>query len=150
MNELTLPPGAPDPDPEAERTRLLARADRLRRRLLTAVSILDRRRHDLFDVKGQIRRHKTALLVAGGVVVVVVAIALRPRRQPTRLEDLRTRGAALRRAWQHPERVASTRPTTSLWSEIGRKALLAVVGAAVLGPLQRQIQAALVKGKTSR
>ena len=78
--------------------------DAMRRQLDELVMELDRRRHELFDWRLQLRRHARALaLIAGGIVVVVgigvgVSVA-RSRRQHTlaaRLAELADRGERLR------------------------------------------------------
>lgn len=93
-------------------SRVSAEIDGLRGELGTLVAELDRRRHELFDVGLQVRRHPvavaiaaaTAALVLGGLVAVMVR-GRRDRRRPT----VRAREArrALARLLDHPDRVAA-------------------------------------------
>jgi hypothetical protein len=102
--------------------------DRIRSDLASTVGELGRRRHDLLDVRGQVRRHPVSLtlvavallaLAAGGVAL---AVTRRRRRQalPARLERLRE---ALGRMVDQPKRVATD-------PGVGRKIVAAAGGAA--------------------
>jgi hypothetical protein len=86
--------------------------EQIRGNLGGMVSELDRRRHDLFDVRKQLSRHAIPLALTGlallGVAVGGVALAARRRRQR---EAFGARLVRLRRAFARmidkPERVAS-------------------------------------------
>jgi hypothetical protein len=96
--------------------------DAVRRQLDELVMELDRRRHELFDWRLQMRRHARALaLIAGGIIVVVgmgVGVSMaRSRRQHTlaaHLAELADRGERLRRALgriiDDPDRLAPKEP----------------------------------------
>ena len=103
-------------DAEAtDRHSLEAQADEVRAQLATTLERLERKRHDLVhlaDVPAQIEEHAVpiaagaavALVVAGALVswAVVRVVHAPERRRHERIE-------ALRRAWQHPERVGRQR-----------------------------------------
>ena len=87
----------------------------VRQRLDATIRELDRRRHDAFDVKTQIRRH--AVPVIGGVVAFAAAVAavtwwavrrrVRRHQLVPRLHRLRM---ALGRMVEKPDRVARENP----------------------------------------
>lgn len=92
--------------------RVSGEIETLRQELGTLVAELDRRRHQLTDVRGQLRRHPAVVLaVAGGAALLVgglLAVSLRSRRQHHR-PAVRVREArrALARLLDHPQRVAA-------------------------------------------
>ena len=102
--------------------------ERIRDELATTVGELDRRRHELFDVRGQLRRHPVPIVLIGAALLAVAAsgIALavsrgrRRQRLPARLERLQE---ALQRMVAKPNRVATD-------PGVGRKILAAAGGAA--------------------
>jgi len=85
-------------------------ANETRDRLMRTVEELDRRRHELTNVRLQLRKH---LVLAGAVVVVTLGgllfVTLR-RVFATPEQKRHARWLALRRAWDHPERVGRRRP----------------------------------------
>lgn len=86
--------------------------DSLRRDLGRLVSELDRRRHELLDVRGQLRKHPRvvigaaagAALLLGGLVAVAVGNRRRHARPSVRAAEARR---ALARLLDHPDRVAA-------------------------------------------
>jgi hypothetical protein len=108
--------------------RVSGEIDSLRGELGALVSELDRRRHELFDLRLQARRHPAALAVAAGVAALLVgglvALSLRAR-QARRRPTARAREAhqALSRLLAHPHRVAAE-------PNVGAKLLVAVGTAA--------------------
>jgi hypothetical protein len=89
---------------ELEREANVARA-----RLLGAIDALERRRHDIFDWKLQVRTHSTEIALTAGAIVVGFAVTAGAAkyRSTLRREKLRAaRWRAIKRSWQHPERVA--------------------------------------------
>jgi hypothetical protein len=111
-----------------EREQVEATADRLRDELLLTLEELERRRERALDVKYQLQQalhqNRELLFKVGGAVLVLVGLsagysAWRSRRR----EELlwKRRGGALRRAWEHPERLASTAEERPLGIELGRK-----------------------------
>jgi len=92
--------------------RVVSDIDRLRGELGRLVSELDRRRHEAFDVKLQIRKHplaavlavSAAALVVGGLVAIAVRRRRRERGPVHRAREVR---GALARLLDHPDRVAA-------------------------------------------
>ncbi len=106
-------------------------ADRLRDELLLTIEELDRRRERAMDVKYQVRQlvdqNRDLLLKAGGVALglLVVGMGYSWWRERHREELLwQHRRQALRRAWEHPDRVASHAEERPLAIELGRKLVL--------------------------
>ncbi len=100
-----------DGSPEDVR-RVSGEIDVLRRDLGSIVAELDRRRHEMLDVRLQARRHPVVVVIAaGGAALVVgglVALAIRQsreRRRPTR--RVREARRAIARLLDHPHRVAA-------------------------------------------
>jgi hypothetical protein len=110
-----------------------ARAEReveeVRDRLTGIARELDRRRHATFDLRGQLRRHGTAIgisaatlaLLVGGSLGVGLWLKARRARALSRARRLR---AAVARMVAHPDDVA--RPTPN----VGKKVLGAIISAA--------------------
>lgn len=92
--------------------RVSGEIDTLRQELGRLVAELDRRRHDLLDVRLQVRKHPGIVLAAAGAAALLlgglVGMAVRKRRQHAR-PTTRAREArrALARLLDHPERVAA-------------------------------------------
>lgn len=92
--------------------RVSGEIDTLRNELGRLVAELDRRRHELTDVKLQIRKHPAVVIVAAGAAALIlgglVGMAIRNRRQHAR-PTIRARDTrrALSRLIDHPERVAA-------------------------------------------
>lgn len=86
--------------------------DRLRGDLANTVGELDRRRHDLLDVRGQLRRHPGPIVLAAAALLALaaggIALAVTRRRHKqqlaARFERLRE---ALGRMVAQPKRVAT-------------------------------------------
>lgn len=125
-------------------------ADRLRDGLLTTLKELDRRRQRATDLRYQVQQHRTALvLTAGGVVAVVgslVALAqVRGRRRYHHRFQRRWEG--LRRAWEHPDRVATQADEAPFLGQLMKKLVLAV-GVAFGTQLIKRSAVKLVPAKT--
>lgn len=130
--------------PETEPTRedLEANANALRSRLARTLESLDRRRHDLFNVKVQAARHPFltvglgALGLASAVGAAGAAYLLhRHSRQQLPAERLR----ALTRIWQHPKRVARFSKGT-VAGDIARSVLVSAVSFGISELLQRAVR----------
>jgi hypothetical protein len=104
--------GAEQPAPDDQAEALAEDIEQIRGRLGGMVSELDHRRHDLFDLRKQLRRHAVPLVLTGlallGLAAGGTALAARRRRQR---ETLGARSRRLRQALARmidkPERVAS-------------------------------------------
>src|SRR5688500_560634 len=108
--DKTTPPG----DVEAE-------LDRTRRRLGELLDELGRRRHELGDVRLQLRRHAVSIALAAGgaaaLIAVAIGAAVRRRRHRSGLRERAHRlRVALHRAVAHPERVAREKP--AIWKKV--------------------------------
>ncbi|HMI84045.1 MAG TPA: hypothetical protein VK550_08115 [Polyangiaceae bacterium] len=115
-------------DGEAQPERLEREVEEIRDNISGIVGELDRRGHELFDWRSQLRKH--ALLIAaigasclvGFGVTVAMGVANRRRRNRPLAKARRLR-EALSRMIAHPELVAQPRPSVS------RKAISAAVSA---------------------
>lgn len=98
--------------PGGEVQRVSDEIETLRAELGSLVSELDRRRHELVDVRLQLRRHPGVVLAAAGVAALLlggaVAVSVRNRRRRAR-PAFRAQEArrALARLLDHPHRVAA-------------------------------------------
>jgi hypothetical protein len=102
----------------------------IRENITGIVGELDRRRHDLFDWRLQLRKHGPVLaaVTAGWMLAIGMTMAIgasKRRRRNRPLEKARRLREALSRMVAHPELVAQPQPG------IGRKVLAAAVSATV-------------------
>lgn len=124
-------------------------ADRIRGELVSTLRELDRRRQRVFDVRSQLKEH-WPLLAAGtlGVLALGAGVALTVssisrRRAGKRIGRERLQG--LLRAWQHPDRLAHTRPAKQPFAlELAKKVVLTVAGVAA-GKLAQQASRTLLQ-----
>ena len=101
------------------------------------VSELDHRRHEVFALRRQIRRHPLYLAIAGvavlGLVGAAVALAVdRRHRQRSALARMHRLRGAFGRMADHPERVARETP------DVARK-VAGAAGAAIASALARKL-----------
>jgi len=94
---------------EGARPELEREANVVRARLLGTIDQLERRRHELLDLKLHLRRHPGQVVSAlGGLFIGIGATAgvllYRQSRHERRVRQERLR--ALLRLWKHPERIA--------------------------------------------
>jgi hypothetical protein len=112
--EKEAPPVAPVPPPPAEKAAELEKEiEGIRGKLDGMVGELDRRRHELFDVKAQLRRHAVPLVAVAvallGIAGGGIALGLSRRRRQQRLGARLTRlQEAMRRMIAKPNQVATT------------------------------------------
>jgi cation diffusion facilitator CzcD-associated flavoprotein CzcO len=102
-------------------------ADRIRDELLLTLEELDRRRTRVMDVRYQASRHQDLIVGVAITAAVLTGIGLgvaiyRARHREEILA--RHRAKAVRRAWQHPDRVASSAEQRPLPVELGRKLII--------------------------
>jgi ElaB/YqjD/DUF883 family membrane-anchored ribosome-binding protein len=129
-----------DGAPESVR-RVSGEIDGLRDELGAIVAELDRRRHELFDLRLQLRRHPTVVVASAGAAALLLGGLLarsvrarRARRRPAaRAREARR---ALVRLLDHPHRVAAE-------PRVGVK-ILAAVGTAAGSVLARRAVELLV------
>jgi hypothetical protein len=127
--------------PQADRDHLEAEANVARARLVRTLGALDRRRHELADVRLQVRRHAGGVMLAAGVVVGAVGLAVaidvvRARRRAERRP--RARLELLRRLWRRPEELA---PAPSFWGTLARRLALTALGALASQLAKREAKA---------
>ncbi|TMB09304.1 MAG: hypothetical protein E6J66_14980 [Deltaproteobacteria bacterium] len=110
--------------------------EHLRRRLDRSLAELDRRRHELTDVKLQMRKHPVAFIGAGAVLVLMLggvgyAVYRSRKRQelPAKAKRLRI---AIGRAVDAPEKVARGEPP--VWEKIA-----AAVGTTIAVSLTKKL-----------
>jgi hypothetical protein len=131
------------PDGEASPGRLEGNVESLRSDLGDLIAELDRRRHEAFDVKAQLRKHPTALAVAGvaaaaivGGIVAWTVHARHEREKP--LNKARRARRAVQRLMQDPEHMARE-------PSVGEKVLAAAGTAAASLLVKRMIDAYVPK-----
>lgn len=134
MNEQDQKGGGHITASMSDREKVEKTADRLRDELLLTLEELDRRRERAMDVRYQLRhfveQNRDLLLKVGGATVALLVVGAgysmwRARHR----EELvwKHRAQALRRAWEHPDRVASHAEERPIGIELGRKLVLIFV-----------------------
>ncbi|MFL5350098.1 MAG: hypothetical protein ACJ8AT_35420 [Hyalangium sp.] len=118
-------------------------ADRIRDELLLTLEELDRRRHRTLDVHYQAARHRDlivgAAITAAVLTGVGVGIAMwRARHREQILARHRLR--ALKRAWEHPDRLASSAEERPLGVQMGRKLVMIFVTALATNIAKNSVQ----------
>jgi hypothetical protein len=134
-NPERMPAAEHKPDGEQERiTKGLSdreqverTADRIRDELLLTLEELDRRRDRVLDVRYQALRHRDFLVGVAITAAVLTGVGLgvavwRARHRQQILA--RHRLKAVKRAWQHPDRLASSAEQRPLPVELGRKLVI--------------------------
>ncbi|HEX8824946.1 MAG TPA: hypothetical protein VF794_33830 [Archangium sp.] len=131
MSEQEGKGGGPITARLSDREQVEKTADRLRDELLLTLEELERRRERAFDMRYQVQHvleKNQDLLVkvgaaAGALLVVSVGVSWwRARHREELLWKHRAR--AVRRAWEHPDRVASHAEERPVPCELGRKLVL--------------------------
>jgi len=140
------------------RRELLERsANRTREQLVETLSALDHRRHELTDVKGQVKKqvheHAAPIAIGAGAVIATLGtvIGLSIYHLATRRERVRReRWRALSRIWEHPERLARKNPPKgTLASDIGRKVVASAMTFAAIELAKRAVKGALPAGEST-
>lgn len=116
-----------DPGSKHAREQVEKTADRIRDELMLTLEELDRRRDRVMDVRYQASQHQElikaaaiAALVVTGVGVGVALWRLRYRRH--HLAERRVK--AVRRAWNHPDRLATRAEQRPFAVELGKKLIM--------------------------
>ncbi len=121
-------------------------ADRIRDELLLTLEELERRRERALDVRYHALRHRDLLVGAAAAALVLAGtgVGLAAWRRYHREHILaKKRRRALRRAWAHPDRVASRAEQRPLAVELGRKLVL-IFAAALASAVAKNSAAVLV------
>jgi hypothetical protein len=136
------------PAPTGEKVEALQREiEVIRNGLDGMVGELDRRRHTLFDVRSQLRRHTVPLIAVAaallGIVAGGIALGVAQRRRRARLGARLTRlQQALRRMIDKPARVANT-PT------VGQR-IIGAGGAAAASAIGKRVAGNLLRDRAAR
>jgi hypothetical protein len=129
-------------DPEDQADQAEREVERTRDRLTGIVRELDRRRHAVFDLRGQLRRHGLAVGLSAGTAALLIAgsvwlgVWLKARRARPVARARRLRMAVARMV-AHPDDVA--RPTP----HVGKK-VLGAFGSAAAGVLAKTLAQRLI------
>ena len=138
----------PGPAPTSENVEALQREiESIRTGLDGMVGELDRRRHTLFDLRSQLRRHAIPLVALGaallGIAAGGIALGVSHRRRRARLGPRLGRfQEALRRMVDQPGRVASS-------PGVGRK-IIGAGGAAAASVLAKRLAGSLFRDGRAR
>ena len=135
-------------DEEQQPERLEREVENIRDNMSDIVGELDRRRHELFDWRSQLRKHGLLLAAVGvgWVLAFSVTLAIRSakrRRENRPLAKARRLRAAVSRMIAHPELVAQPQPSVT------KKALAAAASATmtvVARTLTEQLASSLQSG----
>jgi hypothetical protein len=130
------------------RDELTRQANLVRTKLLHTVEQLDHRRHEVLDLRLQLRRHLRDLAIVGGILLVATSagVALAVQRIANAAQRRRRgRWILARDLWRHPDR-AMRGERRSFLGQVLRSLALTVVTAAVTIPARRLV-AELVAGK---
>ncbi len=111
-------------------------ANRIRDGLNRTLQELDWRLHVATDLRFQLMTHRGLVAVIGGGAVALLAVgltleALRERRARRPWVLRRRRVEGFKRAWRHPERLASRARERPLPAALGRRVVRASFGAFV-------------------
>jgi hypothetical protein len=140
----------------SEREKVERTADRIRDELLLTIEELDRRRERAMDVKYQLRhfleqnREMLGWVAGGAVALVGLSVGLSLWRARHHEEVLmRRRRLALRRAWEHPERLATGKKQQPFALELGQRLVL-IFGTALATSLAKNAVQSLVPPKQEK
>jgi hypothetical protein len=124
----------------SERERVQQHADRIREELMLTLEELEKRRERAFDWRYQAQLHRDDLVKAGLAVVGMAAAVtglLIWRARHRRHLVARRRWEGLKRAWEHPERLATGAQDRPFTVEMGEK-LVTIFGGALATALARR------------
>jgi hypothetical protein len=139
----------------SDREKVEKTADRLRDELMLTLEELERRRERALDMRYQLRQaleqNRELLIKAGGVALglVVVGMGWSAWRARHREEIVwKHRREALRRAWEHPDRLASHAEERPVGIELGRKLVL-IFATTLASALAKSAVRSLVPGSAN-
>ncbi len=131
------------------RDELAREANQVRSKLLRTVEELDRRRHEVLDVRAQLQAHVRQLALFGGLLLVATAGAVAAvvhRISTAAQRRRRNRWRLAKRVWRYPERTLRSE-RRSFFGELARSILLASASAAVTLPVRRAVTLFLEAGE---
>lgn len=111
-----------------QREKVEEAANRIRKELLVTLGELDRRRDQALDPRYQVHKHLRVLIAAAAAFALATGalVGLALHRRSHRAQRLRhERRRAIKRAWFHPERVATRAKERPAPQELGRKVAVA-------------------------
>ena len=129
------------------REELSHEADAARSRLLRTVTRIDRRWHEAFNWRTQLRRHLREVVIVGGTLMlgiagaVVVSVVHKSAQRRAR-----SRAGSALEAWRHPEQ-ATLRQPRSFVADVVRSVLFTIVTTALSFPARRAV-AILMQART--
>jgi hypothetical protein len=130
------------PNDDTQRDAWEHQANVTRTKLVVTLGELDRRSHELFDVKKILFRHRKQLALVAATIgfATVAATIFLSRRRASRPKRLRgERLEALQRVWEHPQWLAPKK--RSFGAEVGRKLAMAAIEAAGVRAIERFVNA---------
>jgi hypothetical protein len=127
-------------------------ADRIRDELMLTLEELDRRRERVMDVRYQASRHKDLIMGAAIAALVVTGVGVgvavwRSRYRQHHLAQRRMK--AIRRAWEHPDRLATRAEQRPFAVEIGQK-LIMIFGTALATSIAKSSVQTLVPNRKAQ
>jgi len=126
-----------------DRAQVERTADRIRDELMMTLEELDRRRHRTLDVGYQASRHRDLIVGAAitAAVLTGVGVGIAMWRARHREEILaRHRLKAIKRAWEHPDRLASSAEERPIGVQVGRKLVMIFVTALATNIARNSVQ----------
>lgn len=127
-------------------------ADRIRDELMLTLEELDRRRERVMDVRYQASTHRDLIMGAAiaALVVTGVGVGLAVWRSRYRQHHLaQRRMTAIRRAWNHPDRLASRAEQRPFAVEMGKK-LIMIFGTALATSIAKSSVQSLVPRRNAQ
>lgn len=118
-------------------------ADRIRDELMLTLEELDRRRHHTLDIHYQAARHRDLIVGAAitAAVLTGVGVGIAMWRARHREQILaRHRLKAVKRAWEHPDRLATRAEDKPLAVQMGKKLVMIFVTALATNIAKNSVQ----------
>jgi hypothetical protein len=141
-----------DTQGKSDREQVEKTADRIRDELMLTLEELDRRRGRVMDVRYQASQHRDLIMGAAiaAAVVVGVGIGVAAWRASYRRHHLAQRRVkAIRRAWSHPDRLATRAEQRPFAVEMGQK-LIMIFGTALATSIAKSSVQSLVPSRNAQ